>query len=83
VPSSFYSWFYPYLDALERWYRTDAIIAVNQAIGRLIRHKDDFGTLYLLGKKLYQNKHHLSKWAMPREEIFSNLPFRTVQSKTK
>ena len=29
------------------WYSTQAIRAMNQAIGRVIRHRDDFGAIYL------------------------------------
>uniref|UniRef100_A0A1I7SW18 Helicase ATP-binding domain-containing protein n=1 Tax=Bursaphelenchus xylophilus TaxID=6326 RepID=A0A1I7SW18_BURXY len=31
----------------EEWYRVEAIRAVNQALGRVIRHKDDFGVVIL------------------------------------
>uniref|UniRef100_A0A915HRT0 ATP-dependent helicase C-terminal domain-containing protein n=1 Tax=Romanomermis culicivorax TaxID=13658 RepID=A0A915HRT0_ROMCU len=31
------------------WYNTEAIRAVNQAIGRVIRHKNDFGAIFELG----------------------------------
>lgn len=31
----------------EEWYRIEAIKAVNQALGRIIRHKDDFGIVVL------------------------------------
>ena len=31
----------------QQWYRQQATRAVNQAIGRVIRHKDDFGAILL------------------------------------
>ena len=32
-----------------RWYTLQAWRAVNQAVGRCIRHRDDFGAILLLG----------------------------------
>ena len=34
----------------EEWYKQQALRAVNQAIGRVIRHKDDFGAILLFEK---------------------------------
>lgn len=31
----------------EEWYKIEAVRAVNQALGRIIRHKDDFGVVVL------------------------------------
>ncbi|TKR80761.1 hypothetical protein L596_014777 [Steinernema carpocapsae] len=31
----------------DQWYRTEGIRAINQAIGRIIRHKDDFGAVIM------------------------------------
>lgn len=31
----------------EDWYQADAVRAVNQAMGRVLRHKDDFGIVVL------------------------------------
>jgi hypothetical protein len=36
----------------EEWYSTEAIRSVNQAIGRVIRHKDDFGVIILADERL-------------------------------
>lgn len=48
-------------DLGERWYRAEAFRNVNQAAGRLIRHKADYGALVLLDKALA--KHPLmSEW---------------------
>lgn len=48
-------------DLGERWYRAEAFRNVNQAAGRLIRHKSDYGALILLDRALA--KHPLmSEW---------------------
>lgn len=36
----------------EEWYQVDALRAVNQAIGRVLRHKDDFGAVVLVDSRL-------------------------------
>uniref|UniRef100_A0A915AHT6 Regulator of telomere elongation helicase 1 homolog n=1 Tax=Parascaris univalens TaxID=6257 RepID=A0A915AHT6_PARUN len=35
----------------EEWYQVDALRAVNQAIGRVLRHKEDFGAVVLLDSR--------------------------------
>lgn len=48
----------------DEWYRLEAIRAVNQAIGRVIRHKNDYGAILLCDTR-FQNpslKNQLSKW---------------------
>lgn len=44
------------------WYTLDAIKAVNQAIGRVIRHKNDFGAILLCDTRFNENKTHISSW---------------------
>lgn len=46
----------------QAWYRLDAIRAVNQAIGRVIRHKDDYGAILLCDSRFKQNTANISKW---------------------
>lgn len=36
----------------QEWYRQQAFRAVNQAIGRVIRHKEDFGAIFLCDQRL-------------------------------
>ncbi|KAJ3589022.1 hypothetical protein NHX12_009870, partial [Muraenolepis orangiensis] len=42
-----------YLSGSE-WYRQQASRAVNQAIGRVIRHKDDYGAIFLCDRRVAQ-----------------------------
>jgi hypothetical protein len=62
--------------------------AVNQAIGRTIRHKNDFGAVILLDCRYTRNIHSLSKWVRPfvsketinssiykTQEFFNNMHF--------
>ncbi|XP_046964251.1 Fanconi anemia group J protein homolog [Vanessa cardui] len=46
------------------WYRVHAYRALNQALGRCVRHKDDWGALLLIDSRFEksQNREHLSSW---------------------
>ena len=48
----------------QEWYKQSAIKAVNQAIGRVIRHIDDFGVILLMDERFdySSNQTYLSKW---------------------
>uniref|UniRef100_A0A182JAL0 Regulator of telomere elongation helicase 1 homolog n=1 Tax=Anopheles atroparvus TaxID=41427 RepID=A0A182JAL0_ANOAO len=48
----------------DEWYSLEAARAVNQAIGRVIRHKDDFGAILLCDARFQQSrqKAQLSAW---------------------
>lgn len=63
----------------DEWYRLDAVRAVNQAIGRVIRHKDDFGAILFFdaGFNQTQIKKHLSTWLRKTIPNHSNylIPF--------
>lgn len=48
------------------WYNIEGVRAVNQAIGRVIRHKDDFGVVILADERF-------------QKTIFPNLPFRYIR----
>lgn len=55
-----------------QWYTTQAIRAVNQAVGRAIRHKFDYGGIILCDER-FQSKHlqhHISKWIQPSLSVF-------------
>ena len=51
----------------EEWYATQAARAVNQAIGRVIRHKDDFGAIVLFDERFCSTRQRsrLSSWLRP------------------
>lgn len=49
---------------LSKWYYDDAMVAVNQAIGRAIRHPRDFASIYLVGQKLYEKRRSLPSWVL-------------------
>merc|ERR1739848_313017 len=34
-----------------KWYKMQAMRAMNQSIGRVIRHKDDYGAIFLVDKR--------------------------------
>ena len=54
----------------EQWYQQQAIRAVNQAIGRVIRHKDDYGAILLCDERFGRQIPHLSKWLRPHVRTF-------------
>ena len=44
------------------WYRNEALRCVNQSIGRVIRHKDDFGSIILADERFKNHLESLSRW---------------------
>jgi regulator of telomere elongation helicase 1 len=59
----------------EQWYLSEAIRSINQGIGRIIRHKKDFGKIYLLDERYEKEKPDLksqiSSWAKNSLKIVS------------
>lgn len=55
------------------WYFNQAIKAVNQSIGRLIRHKDDYGAIFLCDVRFGGNdvQDKISSWAKSENKIQS------------
>lgn len=47
------------------WYNQQAIRAVNQSIGRVIRHRYDFGCAILLDDRFESESKKLSRWLLP------------------
>ncbi|XP_063978683.1 regulator of telomere elongation helicase 1 homolog [Diachasmimorpha longicaudata] len=58
----------------QQWYQLEASRAVNQAIGRIIRHKDDYGAIILCDTRFNNAsfKGQLSSWLRPHIKNFSN-----------
>ncbi|KAF9764424.1 Regulator of telomere elongation helicase 1 [Nosema granulosis] len=57
-----------------RWYETQAFRAVNQAVGRAIRHKEDWGIVMMLDSR-YQDKriqNQLSGWVSQHVKVFES-----------
>lgn len=50
------------LQSGQDWYNMEATRAVNQAIGRVIRHKDDYGAILLCDQRFHTYKNGLSRW---------------------
>jgi Rad3-related DNA helicase len=44
------------------WYENQAFAAVNQAAGRCLRHRDDYGCVIFLESRMVSNVGKLSKW---------------------
>ncbi|XP_049608196.1 regulator of telomere elongation helicase 1 isoform X1 [Syngnathus scovelli] len=51
----------------QEWYREQAFRAVNQAIGRVIRHKDDYGAIFLCDQRFKSRdaQSQLPSWVRP------------------
>lgn len=57
-----------------RWYETQAFRAVNQAVGRAIRHKEDWGIIIMLDSR-YQEKRiqsQLSGWVSQHLKVYES-----------
>jgi regulator of telomere elongation helicase 1 len=57
----------------QAWYQLEASRAVNQAIGRVIRHKRDFGAILLCDTRFGNSsfKQQLSAWLQPYIQTYS------------
>lgn len=55
-----------------RWYTESAMRAVNQAIGRAIRHKEDYAAVLLFDERYIGFKRMISKWIQPSIHEFAN-----------
>lgn len=57
----------------QAWYQLEASRAVNQAVGRVIRHKDDFGAIILCDSRFSAAsfKAQLSAWIRPYIHVYN------------
>ena len=55
------------------WYKLQACRAVNQAIGRVIRHVDDYGAIILMDERYKSHNIEISKWLNVRKRVYSFL----------
>ncbi|XP_044206766.1 regulator of telomere elongation helicase 1 isoform X1 [Thunnus albacares] len=58
----------------QEWYRQQAFRAVNQAIGRVIRHKDDYGAIFLCDQRFKSTdaRANLPSWVRPYVRVYDN-----------
>lgn len=58
------------------WYTTDAVRAVNQALGRCLRHARDYGAVVLLDERYAQAEYQqrLSRWCRTSLQVETSLP---------
>uniref|UniRef100_A0A7S3DGD9 Regulator of telomere elongation helicase 1 homolog n=1 Tax=Palpitomonas bilix TaxID=652834 RepID=A0A7S3DGD9_9EUKA len=56
------------------WYRQQAFRALNQALGRCIRHRNDFGAIILLEERMTEpgSTYSLSKWLRDRVQVWNS-----------
>ena len=59
----------------KKWYLNDAISNVNQSLGRVLRHSNDYGVLICIDERFeYKNiKNLFSKWIRDKCEVVKNI----------
>lgn len=64
----------------DEWYFLEAMRAINQAIGRVIRHKNDYGAILLCDQRFNQSrqKTHLSSWVQRSLNTTQHTSFGTL-----
>uniref|UniRef100_W5M0Q7 Regulator of telomere elongation helicase 1 n=1 Tax=Lepisosteus oculatus TaxID=7918 RepID=W5M0Q7_LEPOC len=58
----------------QEWYRQQASRAVNQAIGRVIRHREDYGAIFLCDHRFMSAdaRSQLPSWVRPYVRVYDN-----------
>ncbi|OHT08396.1 hypothetical protein TRFO_23166 [Tritrichomonas foetus] len=64
-----------------KWYIEMAMRAVNQAIGRAIRHKDDYAAVIMFDQRFVGFAHMISKWIKPSIRVFQD--WNSIESRLK
>ena len=54
------------------WYKADAMTAVNQSLGRVIRHKNDYGTMVCIDERYKSYLDYFSFWIRDNYEKFKS-----------
>lgn len=64
----------------DEWYVLDSIRAINQCIGRIIRHKNDYGAIFLCDNRFKEprNQKDISGWI--RHRLRNSNPTETFDS---
>lgn len=65
----------------QEWYTVQAMRAVNQAIGRVIRHRNDFGAVVLLDQRFQERQSDLPHWIKHGVKIFDSIGSCTQELK--
>ena len=70
------------------WYEADAMTAVNQSLGRVIRHKNDFGTLLCVDERFKRYEKYFSFWireylAKRKDDINMNINVNEFLNKNR
>jgi regulator of telomere elongation helicase 1 len=62
-----------------QWYSQEACRAINQAIGRVIRHKEDYGAIILADQRFLapNQQNSLSAWLRPQMKIYESFALAT------
>lgn len=57
-----------------QWYICETIRCINQSIGRIIRNKNDYGSIFLLDERFKKNDifGQISSWARQSIKIVNN-----------
>lgn len=69
----------------DEWYVSDAIRATNQAIGRVIRHKNDYAAIFLCDNRFFfrSNKKYIAHWLQCHLKKDAYISFPTTISQVK
>jgi len=63
------------------WYESQAFRALSQAIGRCIRHKNDYGAIFLIDERFPNEENRLPKWI--KSSLYSSLTVDDIYHQLK